>query len=151
MSKKVPIRIRPAIEADVNFIFNSWLKSYRNSHFSRFIANEMYYHGQHQLIEHLIRTNKVSVACSDSDPTQLYGYICGGFEQGFLVIHYAYVKHQFRNFGIGKELLNSFEQNDNVGLYTHHTKIAERLAPKFNFHFNPYLVFNYDEFVEVEK
>ena len=146
MSQTPPIKLRPAIEADAPFIFNSWLKSYRNSHFSRFIANTVYYAEHHKIIENLIKENTVIVACNPSDPNQVYGYICAGKVDGFFVCHYIYVKHTYRNIGIGKSLINSFEHDPSgAGIYTHHTRIADRLAPRMNLVFHPYILFNIED------
>lgn len=152
MNKKVPIRIRAASQEDVAFIFNSWLKSYRNSHFSRYIDNTVYYSEHHKLIERLVSDNQVLIACNTEDPNQLYGYICAGRVDNFLVVHYIYVKHSFRNLGIGKQLLNAFDHDPSVaGIYTHHTKLADRLGPRYNFVFHPYLMFNSVENSDGEK
>ena len=140
--KKLPIRIRPATQDDIGFIFNSWLKSYRNSHFAKFITNTVYYENHHKVIEQLVKDNEVKVACNENDPNQLYGYICAGRLDGFFVCHYIYVKHSFRAMGIGKSLLNSFNHDaDTASIYTAHTRICDRLAPKFNFVYIPYLAF----------
>lgn len=139
---KLPIRFRAATQEDVGFIFNSWLKSYRNSNFSRFISNTIYFGEHHKLIEELVSQNKVIVACNTEDPNQLFGYICAGEVEGFFVCHYIYVKHTYRNMGLGKELLNQFNHDPaKAGLYTHHTRIADRLAPRYNLVYHPYLAF----------
>lgn len=144
--KKLPIRYRAAIAEDANFIFNSWLRSYRNSPFARNISNTIYFNEQHKLLEELVKTCKVVVACNESDTSQIYGYIVGDNIDGFLVIHYLYVKQSFRNMGIGKSLLNMFDHDiDKAAIYTHHTKIADRLAPRFNLIYHPYVLHtNYD-------
>lgn len=145
-TQKLPIRLRAATEDDVNFIFNSWLKSYRHSHFAKYIANETYYTEHHRIIETLLKKYTVVVACDEKDSTQILGYICAGNVQNCFVVHYVNVKHAFRNMGIGKELLNSFNHNPDVaGIYTHHTRIAERLASKYNFMFYPYLLFDMEQ------
>lgn len=141
--KKLPIRIREANQEDVAFIFNSWLKSYRQSLFARNITNTIYFDQHHKVLENLLKTNKVIIACNEKDPSQMYGYICAGKEDGIFVLHYIYVKHTYRNLGIGKELLNSFDHDINTAaVYTHHTRIAEKLAAKYNLLFHPYLLFN---------
>lgn len=139
---KLPIRYRAATAEDANFIFNSWLKSYRYSQFSRLIANEVYYTEHHKILESLVKECKVIVACNQDDPSQIYGYICAGELDGFLVVHYVYVKHSFRNMGIGKSLLNVFDHDPSTAaIYTHNTRIADRLAPKYNLVFHPYVLF----------
>ena len=150
--KSLPIRFRAATQEDVSFIFNSWLKSYRNSLFSKNISNTIYYTEQHKLIERLISENKVIVACNTEDPNQLFGYICSGEVEGFYICHYVYVKHTYRNMGIGKQLLKESSHNPLVAsLYTHHTRIADRLAPKNNLIYHPYLAFDSKKTEEVSN
>lgn len=151
MTAPLPIKYRAATQEDVGFIFNSWLKSYRNSNFARFISNTIYYTEQHKIIETLISENKVIVACNEQDSNQLYGYICAGTVEGFLVCHYIYVKHTYRNMGIGKSLLSQMSHDpSNAALYTHHTRVADRLAPKYNLVYHPYLAFPTKESKEEE-
>jgi len=146
MTKKLPIRLRPACKDDIPLIFNSWLKSYRNSLFARFIDNTIFFTEHHKIIEKLLASNDVIVACNQEDPSQVYGYICAGKVDGFFVLHYIYVKHTYRNMGIGRELLNWFSHDPSTAsIYTHHTRTAERLCGKFNFIYHPYLIFNLEE------
>jgi len=143
MTNKLPIKIRLATQEDVSFIFNSWLKSYRSSPFARCIANEVYFNEHHKVIEQIIKDNKVIVACNEKDDNQLYGYIVAGNYEGFFILHYIYVKHSFRDMGIGTELLNHFEHDPtSASVYTHHTNLADKLKTKYNMIYHPYLLFN---------
>jgi hypothetical protein len=135
------VKLRPANENDVGFIFNSWLKSFRKSNFAKNIDNTIYYENHHKLIEKLVKSNPVIVACDSKDETQLFGYICASNSSGILVIHYAYVKHSFRNMGVCKLLLSSFNHSKDVAsIYTHHTNASEKLSSKFNSVYHPYLL-----------
>ena len=146
MSSNLPIRIRPAIQEDVPFIFNSWLKSFRHSHIGRLVTNEIYFNSQHKIIEKILQENTVMVACNQEDPSQLYGYIVAGDVEGHFILHYVYIKHTYRNMGLAKTLLNTFSHDPSTAsVYTHHTRVAEKLASKYNFVFHPYLLFNMKE------
>ena len=135
-------RLRPFIDEDQSFLFNSWLKSYRFSHFGEKITNTIYFQDHHKVIENILKKSKVLMACNVSDPSQLYGYIVVGEVDGILVVHFIYVKHTFRNMGIGKTLLDAVgHSTDNASVYTHHTRMADKLAPKYNFVYHPYLMF----------
>ena len=135
-------RLRPLIDEDHAFLFNSFLKSYRFSPFAEKITNTIYFEDHHKLIERIIENSKVLVACNPSDPSQLYGYILAGEEEGVVVIHFVYVKHTFRNMGIGKTLLDAVgHESDKAAVYTHHTRMSDKLASKYNFVFHPYLLF----------
>ena len=143
LTSELPIRIREAVPADVDFIFSSWLKSYRNSHFSKNIINTIYFQAHHRLIENLLKTEKVLIACNKEDATQIYGYCCAGQEEGIFTLHYIYVKQSFRNFGVAKILLHAFNHDKyTAGVYTHHTRFAENKAQDYNMLYHPYLLFN---------
>ncbi len=142
----LPVRLRSIVEEDYPFLFNSWLKSYRFSHFGEKITNTIYFTDHHKIVENLVKNNKVVMACSQDDPSQLYGYMVGGEEEGVLVLHFIYVKHTFRNMGIGKTLLDAFgHDKERAGVYTHHTRMADKLAAKYNFVYHPYLMFESKE------
>ncbi len=144
MSKAKPhIRLRKANQEDVGFIFNSWLKSFKFSLFAKNVTNTIYYAEHHKIIERLLKQNETIIACNDDDPSQIYGFINGGRVDGIFCLNYVYVKQSFRNLGIGKTLLNYFEHDPaTAAVYTHHTRIAERLAAKYNMVHHPYLLIN---------
>ena len=136
-------RLRPLTEEDYPFLYNSWLKSYRFSLFAERITNTIYFEDHHKLIEKIINNSKTLIACNPSDPSQLYGDIVAGEEEGVLVVHFVYVKHTFRNMGIGKTLLDAVgHSSDKASVYTHHTRMADKLASKHNFVYHPYLLFD---------
>ena len=142
MSQNNSVRLRPIIEDDTAFIFNSWLKSYRFSHFGEKITNTIYFAEHHKVIERLIDNSKVLVACNPEEPSQVYGYIIGEEVDGIFVLHFIYVKQTFRNMGVGKTLLDAWGHNkEKAGVYTHHTRMADKLAAKYNFVYHPYLMF----------
>ena len=146
MSQNNPIRLRPLIEDDLAFIFNSWLKSYRFSHLAEKITNTIYFADHHKVIERLIEDSKVVVACNEEDPSQVYGYVVGGALDGIALLHFIYVKHTFRNMGVGKTLLAAMgHDKEKAGVYTHHTRMADKLAAKYNFVYHPYLMFESKE------
>ena len=77
-NNNLPVRLRTLTEEDKPFIFNSWLKSYRFSHFGEKITNTIYFEDHHKIIENILKKAKVVVACNEEDPSQDYGYIVGG-------------------------------------------------------------------------
>lgn len=141
-----PILIRRACEEDVNFIFNSWLKSYRNSLFARNMHNTIYFDQHHKVVERLLKTSEVLIACDQKDPSSCYGYIVAEKVDNIFVLHFTYVKHPFRKFGVATALLNAFDHNlSQASIYTHHTRVAELLAPKYNMVYNPYVALCHQE------
>lgn len=139
-TKNLPIRIRRATDGDVSFIFSSWLKSYRTALVNKNIPSEVYFTEHHKVIEDLLKTCEVLIACNEKDATDIYGYICAERVDGIFVVHYIYVKHTYRVLGVARMLINQFEHEIGVAaIYTHHTRIAERLAPKHGFVYSPYV------------
>lgn len=143
------IRIRVANEEDINFIFSSWLKSFRNSLFSKSIVNTIYFTEHHKLIERIVRSSQVLVACNVDDPSQMYGYVCASRVEGVYCLHYFYIKHSFRKFGIARLLIGASGHNpEQASLYTHHTLPMESIAKRYNLVYHPYILINYLEELE---
>ena len=142
-AQRGPITLRAADEGDVEFIFSSWLKSYRGSLLFSKVQSSIYFPEMHKLIEKLLTNFPVIVACSSEDPSQIFGWICAGEVQGIFCLHYIYVKHTYRKLGVAKLLFNSFKHDvGSMGLYTHTTKLAEQLAPKYNLIHHPFILLN---------
>lgn len=136
-----------------NFIYNSFLKSYRDSPMVKGVPNTIYFKKQHDLIELFLvdPRSRAIVACNAQDPEQIYGYILAqsrpGDAQGdVLVVHWVYVKQPFRNLGIAKQLfakLSSLpgERPTAAVQYTHRVKTVDRLLQSYpHVTFNPYLL-----------
>lgn len=137
------IKIRNATQVDVNFIFSTWQKAYRYSVKTAGIESEIYFNQQHTLIEGLMKTAYILVACSTADPTQIYGYLCYEKIEDAPVVHFAYVKKSYRNLGIGKLLLSHSKIDPKAPFFiTHHTGAVDKLNPEHYFAiYNPYLAY----------
>ncbi len=136
--------IRNFTSDDIGFVFNSWLKSYRNSVFARDVSNTIYFASHHKILEEIAKRGTIRIACNPKDVSQIYGYIAAEFLEGIFVLHYVYIKQPYRHFGIAKALLNSFDHDpSNASCYTHHTKIAVKLAAKYNMIHHPYLLIDH--------
>jgi ribosomal protein S18 acetylase RimI-like enzyme len=134
------VQIRSAIEADVPFIFNSWLKSYRGANSVKCVGNPVYFEFQHKVIERLLQRSQVYVLCSPEDSSQVFGYVVCEHVEDIPVLHYVYVKYAFRGMGLCSMLLNHAKLNKQVGgFYTHDTHSATKLLKNSKFVYNPYL------------
>jgi hypothetical protein len=88
---------------------------------------------------------QVTVAVNPHDDSQIYGYIVSEIKDGILVIHYVYVKHTFRKIGIAKEMLDSVRKDGSVAaLYSHGTMVGDRIAPRYNLVYHPYVALTPD-------
>lgn len=138
MSEADLFRTRRLLPEDVPFLYNSWLKSYRDSPTVQSISNTVYYAEQHKLIERLLQAPeaKAVVACNPEDPTQIYGYIVYQPD----VLHWVYVKHTFRGAGIARMLVAEAGLSAKL-IYTHRVKNSERLVGERDATYNPYLLY----------
>ena len=150
---KIAIRIRPAQAEDVNFIFNSWLKSFRNGLICKDVENTIYFNEHHKLIEKLVKRGTTRVACVADDPANIVGWACYEKIAGILAFHFAYTKHIYRGLGVLRQIMLELNQNHNLAsLYTHQTSLGKKLSHKYNMIYHPYILMNYDkQEVVVEK
>lgn len=144
-TRKLPILIRDAQPEDVSFIFNSWLKSYRSGLLARSVDNTIYYSEHHKLIERILKTSTVKIACNPEDIATIYGYLCFERIDGIFIGHFGYTKGPFRNLGVFSQLLKCTEHNfQNAGLFTHYTDKSRHLATRYNLVYHPYILLNYN-------
>jgi len=126
--------IRNADNGDINFIVNSWLKSYRAS--CPLVSDLVYFDYQKRLIMKIFETATVTLAIDPDDPAHIFGYIV---HEGS-VIHYCYVKHSLRRFGIARALLATIKADHFI---TTHLSYPARQILGSNpgmFLYNPYKI-----------
>jgi GNAT superfamily N-acetyltransferase len=109
------VKIRPAAEADLRFIFDSWIESYRRSKYTRDLAGIIYRNEHSPRIRSALSRCKVLVACDKSDENQIAGYVV--FEPP--ILHYLYVKREMRRFGVGTLLAQ--QVLGHVSIHSHET------------------------------
>lgn len=144
--KTVPISIRDVTQSDVNFIFNSWLKSFRAGRLASKVDNSVYYAEQHKVIEKLIANGTTHIACDPNEPGEIYGYVNYQMIDGVFVMHYIYTKHTFRNMGIARQLLKHIKHDfKTAACCSHLSPAAEKLHAKYNLVYHPYILINYNE------
>lgn len=143
---------RVATVDDEPFFYNSWLESYRkHSPAVRSIPRNMYYEGQHEVIEKVLKRSGTVclIACSKEDSNQILGYLIYEKLGQDLVFHWVYVKYPFREFGIARELeraaLKIAENWDGrrvEAIYSHRvkTKAFDSANARRNYTFNPYVL-----------
>lgn len=138
-------QIRPALLEDVPFIFSSWLKSYRDAPAVRGVPNSIYYAEQHRLIEKVFSSKnlRVYIACDKEETTQIFGYLVAEVSESGPVLHWEYVKHSFRNFGVGKGLeKHLLEVCPGPLTYTQAGKNCERLLKGREYIYNPFFIWS---------
>ena len=146
--------VRDALPGEENFVYNSWLHSYRSSSFARPIDSKTYYAFHHAVIERLLSrtTTSILIAAHAMTPDVILGYLivetpatmplgCATMP----IAHFVYVKQPFRRLGIGKALLEHLKPKLGPfsALYTHKTNDGEgllRAIEEFKAQYNPYLI-----------
>lgn len=130
------IAIRDALQEDINFIYATWLRSYRSgSSIGRQARNTVYYREYNKVIDHLLNSSTIKVACLDDDPLIILGYAVFDRDN----IHYIFVKEAFRRLGIARRLVESSLILPET--CTHTTFIADKIIDKFKIEFNPFKLF----------
>ena len=125
------LRVRLATPADLNFVLASWFESYWTATArADGIAFEDYKAGFNKRTAALLQRGLVQCAFFEAIPEEVLGYVVR--EAGVPVAHYAYVKSDFRRQRIAKNLLR------NVEVYTHKTRLGEKLAQSLNLRFDPF-------------
>lgn len=100
------VAYRDARPDDISFIFDSWLRSWRNSPWAGIIPNNLYFALTRNVIEQLVaRGAKLEVACLAADPDRILGWCCSEQTGEDAVIHYCYTKDPYLNLGINESLV----------------------------------------------
>jgi hypothetical protein len=101
-----PLSIRPGCGADHSFILATWLRSFRHgSPFARRLVDAVFYANHHPLVESLVARSTVSVATLEDDPNVILGYLVTEKQGPQHVLHFAYVKKEFRRMRVLTQLL----------------------------------------------
>ena len=138
-------KVREAKEADEACVFATWLNSYKHgAHFPRKVPDAVYFAQHHGVIERLLKRSRTVVATIPEDEDVILGWAC--YEPAMqmdgiavpAIVHYVYVKPDFRRAGVAARLLSEVDANE--AMYTHHTfVVAGPLANKVRkWIFNPY-------------
>jgi hypothetical protein len=139
---ELPIAAREALPEDLNFVFNSWLISFKQSKTLQNVEGAFYYQGQHNIIERCLRQSETLMLVDANKTEDIYGYIVYQQIDGIFTLHFAYIKHIYRGLGLFRHMLSLVRSDNSVlGLYTHDTKAARHVGDRFNLYYNPYVLF----------
>lgn len=92
------IEFRDAGIGDERFVLDAWVRSFRMSHYAGMIPVEDYHRLQTRWVQRLLNRDGVSVtiACNAEDTDQIFGFLCSEVGFSLPVVHYVYVKDDFR-------------------------------------------------------
>ena len=142
----MPYKLRATDAEDSSFIFNSWLKSYRNSDFAKAQCNAVYFENHKQIIHSILERSLMVVVCNPEDDSHMFGYIIYEKLAGNnLLVHYLYIKHTYRRMKLAKALIDHVKSSDNPILSSHYTNVCRH----FN---NPIVIYDpYKMFEIIDK
>ena len=102
----LPIAMRPATNLDLPFVFDNWRKSFRDSDFAFTLTGDVYFGLQKAKMQSALESGIAIVACSPDDHDDLIGFIVSDTRpDSITVVHYLYVKWQYRKRGVAKQML----------------------------------------------
>lgn len=134
--------VRTAGKEDASFIIHSWLTSFREGDWVEGVPNQVYYHSHHKVVESILSRATVLVLCLPDAPEVMFGWICvEGCENG-VILHYLYVKHEFRGNRMASRLLKEVldAEAPAVVFCTHRVKPMGFEFKKRGYIYNPYLL-----------
>lgn len=111
------------------FIFDSWANSFRRSPWAGCVPNNMFDAVSRAAAAGIIdRGAHVVVALPDGDTRRIMGYAVSEPAKG--VLHWLYVKNDFRRMGVGRALLQQVTDQMPVPgqsrTYSHRTRMSDR-------------------------
>lgn len=101
----LPVNHRPVKPSDMNFVYNAWLKSHRNSPSCKAMNNDLYYNHQKDVIESILEHSTIIVACNEADEDQIYGFCVYNNNDVIPTLHYIYNKYTYRKLGLATALI----------------------------------------------
>lgn len=108
------ISFRTIRDSDRDFIFDSWLKEYRQSAFGRQIESDVYYPHQRKVVAHILTISEVLVACNPEDEDQIYGYAVHRSIGDVKILSWLFVKGTYRGMGLGSVMWEKIGKADIV-------------------------------------
>lgn len=128
--------LREATVDDLPYVLSSWLKSASDDTggiAAAFTRRVFYAEHERLLRESVIPRSRVLVAASDESPEVIRGWLCYEPSEHGTMLHYAYVRFDWRGLGVAKQLVDSIGP---IALQTHCTRRGSSPYP-----YNPYPLF----------
>lgn len=145
LSEDAEIRVREATPGDLSFIMSGWLKSFRVGTTCEGVGNDDYYGAHKQILQQLLRRCTVLIACDAAAPDVDVGFICAEMlDDSTRLLHYAYVKDDFRRHGICDMMLAGLDAIEPAArtVCTHRTRRGAKLMRLKGWGYNPYILWS---------
>lgn len=139
-----PCVIREMRPEDRGFVFGNYLKSAGNAYAYRNMPKPAFDHYGSRMLEELIQRSQTLVVSRKEEPDELIAFAVS--ERPFrsldqIVLHFAYIKHDFREQGLGTALVKTIGHDPRRGTQlfaTHMTTAWFHIGPKFGALYNPF-------------
>ena len=97
--------IRPWRPTDRPFVADTWLASFKQSHWKGLIRDSSYREVYGSIVDEILDSPgvRVVVDCNPDDEDQIFGWACVRDSKPLPTLHYLYVKHPYRDTKQGKE------------------------------------------------
>jgi len=92
--------IRPLKQLDEDFIYHSWIHSVKCP--TKAVSSMT-----RAVIDEVVKSKDILVFCPDDDPDHIIGWIAHGQLEDTPLLHFIFVKKDFRKEGIGTELIKA--------------------------------------------
>lgn len=134
------VSVRQMVASDAPFVLDSWLTSFRdNNPEAKLVPSPVYRSMQRFCIDRILSKpdTRVLVACNPGAQWQILGWAAVGESAGQGVLHYLYIKQDYRGFDLTSFLAEPLRGR--CRWYSHRTPKLERVARSLGLTFNPYL------------
>jgi len=130
-------KFRKPQNSDTSFIFATWINNYRRLWDKKHVRSRIYFKYEKERIQDILENAQTTIICNPEDDAHIFGWATYSILPELTVIHYAFMKEQYRNFGLMRALLTSLPGDKVV---THLTPKVNESIDKWGLIYNPYLV-----------
>jgi|ERR1035438_2029502 hypothetical protein len=137
-----PYVLRKVEETDLGFVYSNWSRVFREVPPMNMCPAAIFKPQQKKVIDCLLNTAKLLVACHPDDSDELLGFICYEFVAEVLVVHWIHIKSIFQHQHIASDILKTLYPEMSSIIFTHNFREASKLRSKFNLVYDPFFIIN---------
>jgi GNAT superfamily N-acetyltransferase len=107
---------------DEAHVMATWINGFKHKGHAHGVDADTYFRGQRSVVEKLLATAAVAVACDPDDHDVIWGWACASDD----VLHWIAVKPPFRRAGVAVELLRALALEKGPLVVSHYTPEVRR-------------------------
>lgn len=130
----LPIIIRPKTEQDKNFITKSYLGCQRI--LNKNLTNTIFYDIYNPLAHLLFDQTEILIAANQEDPWQIFAFLSFSNQED-PIIHFAYTKSIYRNFGLMRSLAKKLNLQAQPLKISHQSNQIDQNRLKMSIKYDP--------------